>query len=167
MDAKEFLLQANIIARDIDAHCAELDRLRALAEICGAINYDHDRVITSMPQSARFEGKVIRLVDIIAECRKEIDELIAVHSGIRNVIAQVEDEEVQAALRFRYLAGLEVDMISGRMQVSVSTVKRRLADGEDAVARITKLPAPPRQRMPAQERHHESRRIMKEFFEKK
>ena len=99
MDAKEFLLQANIIARDIDAHCAELDRLRALAEICGAINYDHDRVITSMPQSARFEGKVIRLVDIIAECRKEIDELIAVHSGIRNVLISMSRRSRQLPTR--------------------------------------------------------------------
>lgn len=167
MDAKEFLMQAVRIARDIEAHCAELDRLRALAEICGAISYDQDRVVKSLPQSARFEGKVIRLVDVISECRQEIDELVAVHSGIRDVIALVEDEEVQAALRFRYLAGMEVDMISKRMKMSGSTVKRRLAEGEDQVARILDMPQPPRQRMPARERHHESRKILREFFEKK
>ena len=163
MDAKQFLMQAIFIAEDHQAHMEELATLQELALACGAINYDHDRVISSLPQSARFEGRVIRLVDVIAECRQELNQLIGKHKEIRDVIAQVEDEQAQAALRMRYLARMEVDVIASKTKTSKRTVLRRLERGENEVARITGLDAPVKQRMPARERHKISREILREY----
>lgn len=163
MTSKEFLEQAFVLSRDIKAHMAELDRLSEISTASGAISYDNDRVISSVPQQARFESTVVKLVDLRNDIRKEIFDLLEKHREIRDVICQVTDEEVRTVLRMRYLAGKSITEVADELKLSKRTVLYRLDSGYHEVSLITGYPEPMRQRMPARDRHAESRRILRDF----
>ena len=164
MTSKQFLEQAIITARQIKAHLAELEMLREVATATGAIRYDTDKVIHSVTE-ARYERPIIRVVDLENSVRQEIRSLIDDVEEIRKAVALVDDLEVQNVLRMRYLADVEIDAIAGRLHISRRTVLRRLDIGYAEIAKITGYPAPLRNRMPAEERHGDAKRIMREYYE--
>ena len=163
MTSKQFLEQGILIARQIRAHVAELEMLREVATATGAIRYDTDKVIHSVTE-ARYERPVIRLADLENEVRDEINDLLEEHKEIRDVVKQIDDVDIRNVIRMRYLSGLDVDIIAYRLNISRRTVTRRLELGYSDVARITGYPAPIRPRLPAEERHGDARRIMRDYF---
>lgn len=164
MTSKQFLEQGIQIARQIKAHLAELEMLREVATATGAIRYDTDKVIHSVTE-ARYERPVIRVVDLENTVRQEIRSLIDDVDEIRKAVALIEDTEVQNVIRMRYLADVEIDVIASRLNISRRTVMRRLDLGYAEIAKITGYPAPVRKRLPAEERHGDAKRIMREYYE--
>lgn len=162
MNSKQFLEQSIVISRDIQAHLEELERLDALSTATGAIRYDNDRVTGSAPQSARFENIVVRLADIQREVKREVWDLLDAHREIRDVIAQVKDDDVRSVLRMKFLAIKSVSEIAAAFRISKPTVFKRLDAGYEAVAEITGYPAPPRQR--PTNKHETARHMMKEVY---
>lgn len=165
MNSKQFLEQVIEIANEIRSLWAELDTLREISTASGAINYQNDRVISSVPQTAPFENTVVRLADLENEIRKEIAHQLQKHKRVRHVIGRVQDPSVRAVLRLRYLVNDPVEVCAVKLGISKSTVLRRLEAGYEAVAEITGYPAPPKLRMPAQPRHQISREIFMKLEE--
>lgn len=167
MNSKEYLEQAITLSREIMANIAELERLQIISTASGAISYENDRVTGSAPQSARFENAVVRLVDLEQEIRKELVELFDRHREIRDVIMRVEDPDVRAVLKMKYLAMKSIRRIATEMFISKSAVQRLMEAGYDEVAKITGLPAPPVWKPPARDRHADSVRIMRDYYRPK
>ena len=163
MTSKQFLEQAITTARQIKAYLAELDMLREVATATGAIRYDTDKVIHSVTE-ARYERPIIRVVDLENMVKAEIRSLLEEHEEIRKAVGAIEDADVQNVIRMRYLGDLDVDIIAYRLKISRRTVMRRLELGYVEVAKITGYPAPIRQRLPAEERHGDAKRIMREYY---
>lgn len=164
MTSKQFLEQGIVISQQIRAHLAELEMLREVATATGAIRYDTDKVIHSVTE-ARYEKPIIRAVDLENKVKEEIRSLLADHEEIRKTISQISDPDVQNVVRFRYLGDVGIDIIAYRLNISRRTVMRRLELGYAEVARITGYPAPIRNRLPAEERHGDAKRIMRDYFE--
>ena len=164
MNSVEYLMQAVELARAIASLNAERKKLAEMSTATGGFRYEHDPVKGSHPQNARFEDYSVRKVDIENEIRDDIQRYWILHSNIRHTIGRVRNITVQTILRERYLIGDPLDVIAAKHHCSRKTIERRLADGHDAVAELTGYTAPPRQRMPARERHHIAREMMKEVF---
>ena len=163
MTSKQFLEQAVKIARHIIAARSELEMLREVAKATGAIRYDTDKVIHSVTE-ARFERPTIRLVDLQNEVKDDIQGYLDDHEEIRKAIAQIEDPDVRDVVRMMYLGGMEVDVIAFQLKVSKRTVWRRLERGWSDIAKITGYPAPVRNRLPAEERHGDAKRLLREYY---
>lgn len=164
MNSKQFLEQAIVLQNNIKSLREEIETYRTLAEGAGAIRYDRDGSQTQRSQNAPFEAPLIIAADLEREAKKEIGELWESLREIRLVIGQVEDTEVQQVLRYKYLTNQTNEAIGSSLQISVSTVKRRLEDGYHEVSLITGYPEPPKMRMPARDRHHIARNMMKEVY---
>lgn len=166
MNAEQYLMQAVRIAHVLISLNKETQRLKDLATAIGGFSYSHDPVISNKPQSARFEDIVVSKADLENEIRDDIQHYWQLHSEIRHVINQVEDLDVRSILTLRYLTDTPVDVIAGQFHVSRKTIERRLDKGHEEVSRITGLPLPPKQRMPAREREHTiAREMLKEVYQ--
>ena len=152
MNSKQFLEQAIELTKSIRSLQEEIETYRTLADGAGAIRYDRDGSQTQRSQNAPFETPLIIAADLEREAKKEIRELWESLREIRLVIGQVDDEEVQQVLRYKYLTNQTNETIGSTLNISVSTVKRRLEDGYHEVSLITGYPEPPKMRMPARER---------------
>ena len=161
MNSKQFLEQAIVLQNSIKSLQEEIETYRTLAEGAGAIRYDRDGSQTQRSQSAPFETPLVIAADLEREAKKEIRELWESLREIRIVIGQVEDAEVQQVLRYKYLTNQTNETIGSTLNISTSTVKRRLDDGYHEVSLITGYPEPPKQRMPARER---TKRIFREVY---
>ena len=166
MNSKQFLEREIRIAQDLLAHHAELQYLNEVKTATGAIRYDTDKVIHSVTE-ARYERPVIKLADLEEEVKQEIRVLLDQHKKVRDVIKKIEDTDIRNVLRMRNLGGLDIDIIAYRLNVSRRTITRRLELGYVIVAKITGYPAPVRNRLPAEERHGDAKRIMREYYENK
>lgn len=164
MNSKQFLEQAIVLQNSIKSLQEEIETYRTLAEGAGAIRYDRDGSQTQRSQNAPFETPLVIAADLEREAKAEIKELWESLREIRIVIGQVEDAEVQQVLRYKYLTNQTNEAIGSMLQISVSTVKRRLEDGYHEVSLITGYPEPPKMRMPARERHKIARNMMKEVY---
>ena len=161
MNSKQFLEQAIELTKSIRSLQEEIETYRTLADGAGAIRYDRDGSQTQRSQNAPFETPLIIAADLEREAKKEIRELWESLREIRLVIGQVEDAEVQQVLRYKYLTNQTNEAIGSALNISTSTVKRRLEDGYHEVSLITGYPEPPKQRMPARER---TKRIFREVY---
>ena len=164
MTSKKYLEQAIRLAKNMVARRAEIDMFRTVARATGAIRYDTDKVVHSVTE-ARFERPTIRAADLESAMVDEYRELLEDWDEVRKVIAQIEDEDVQNVLRMKYLGNVEVDVIACRLKISRRTVWRRMELGWSEVARITGYPAPARNRLPAEERHGDAKRLLREYYE--
>ena len=161
MNSKQFLEQAIVLQNSIKSLQEEIETYRILAEGAGAIRYDRDGSQTQRSQNAPFETPLIIAADLEREAKKEIRELWDSLREIRLVIGQVEDAEVQQVLRYKYLTNQTNEAIGSTLNISVSTVKRRLEDGYHEVSLITGYPEPPKMRMPARER---TKKLFREVY---
>lgn len=165
MNAKQYLEQAIVLQNSIKSLQEEIETYRTLAEGAGAIRYDRDGSQTQRSQNAPFETPLIIAADLEREAKKEIKELWDSLREIRLVIGQVEDSNVQDVLRRRFLALRAPKEIQKELEISKSTYDRRLEDGYHEVSLITGYPEPPKQRMPARERHTIGREMLRRYTE--
>ena len=164
VNSKQFLEQAIMLQNSIRSLQDEIETYKTLAEGAGAIRYDRDGSQTQRSQNAPFETPLVIAADLEREAKAEIKELWNSLREIRLVISQVEDPEVQQVLRYKYLTNQTNEAIGSTLQISVSTVKRRLENGYHEVSLITGYPEPPKTRMPGRERHKIARDMMRELY---
>lgn len=121
MTAKQYLMQSYKISQRLEAKCARLAELRALAERTTPI-------LTGMPGgsggASKLEDAVIRIADMEAEIAEEYNQATQLLQEITGVIRAVQDEDERTLLELRYLAYRNWAEIADAMFTSERTVYR-------------------------------------------
>ena len=164
MNTKQYVEQVRAALLEIKSMKAEVEMLSELAQATGGFNYSQERVTGSAPQSAKFEDAVVKLVYLQATLIERMDELVNLIEDIRDCIEKVEDPLSRVALRYRHLLCKDVDEVAELMQCDRRTIYRKLDQGYVDLAEIAELDAPAQRKMPARDRHAESRRILREVY---
>lgn len=165
MNSKQYLEQVIKIAQALMTKHDEKNYLETMATISGAINYTNDRTTGSAPTSAKFEEVVCKAADLETAILSEYAELLDLHAEVRKVILAVEDLDIRNTLAEKFLCHTQEDVIAFKFGVSKKTVQRRLDKGYADVSKLTGYPEPPRQRMPARERHGIAREMLRRYTE--
>lgn len=111
------------------------DTLRTLAERVTIAQSGND-ASTSINANNGTENALIELADISAIIETEIKSLIQVYNEVNNAIGKVEDETLQALLRYRYLSFMPMAKIAEAMYCDLSTIKRKHKQALDKVEPI-------------------------------
>lgn len=122
MTAKQYLRKMFYFHKTILAKQRQIEELRLLAESTGAIRYDKDRVITSLPQSAGYEDKVTVLVDMEHRLLEDIAELAQMYEVGMRMIDSLEDPMDRLILFLRYIDHMRWEDIADELGCSVDHV---------------------------------------------
>lgn len=125
MTAKQYLRKMFYFHRTIIAKQKQIEELRLLAESTGAIRYDKDRVITSLPQAAGYEDKVAALVDMEHKLLKDIQELTEMYNEGWKMIDSLEDPVDRLILVMRYINHMRWEEIALELNYSVDHIYYR------------------------------------------
>lgn len=136
MTAKQYLRKMFYFHRTIIAKQKQIEELRLLAESTGAIRYDKDRVITSLPQAAGYEDKVAALVDMEHKLLEDIQELTEMYNEGWKMIDSLEDPVDRLILVMRYINHMRWEEIADELGVSVDHIYYR---HRHALKKIPKL----------------------------
>ena len=115
MDVETYLKQGRLLDQRINYHLRKLSDLRQTAYTISLPQISGNKVQNSHTGEAPFEKALERI---------EIDLLVDLQEQIGGVIGQLESEEHQMILKYRYLEGLPWDEIGELLNISISTVKR-------------------------------------------
>lgn len=140
MNTEEYLKQGIKITHALAGLIKEKERLTELSTSTGGFKYSNEPSNSNKPQSAKFENYSVSKVDLLNEVEKDILQYWQMHSEIRNTIKQVEDLDIQTALRMRYLVDMTIEEIAKHYHVSRKTIERRLNKGHIEVSKITGYP---------------------------
>lgn len=124
MEAKQYLRKAYRLHELIESEQAELDALRELAQSVSSSSVSDMPKSPSMNGEAPYEKHVIKMVDLEAKIKRQIQEYISLEEEIREVINNVEDNEEKLLLRNRYILFMEWDDIYDKMHLSKRSVHR-------------------------------------------
>lgn len=136
MTAKQYLRKMFYFHKTILAKQRQIEELRLLAESTGAIRYDKDRVITSLPQSAGYEDKVTVVVDMEHRLLEDIAELAQMYEVGMRMIDSLEDPMDRLILFLRYIDHMRWEDIADELGCSVDHVYYK---HRHAVKKIPKL----------------------------
>lgn len=125
MTAKQYLRKMFYFHRTIIAKQKQIEELRLLAESTGAIRYDKDRVITSLPQAAGYEDKVAALVDMEHKLLEDIQELTKMYNEGWKMIDSLEDPVDRLILVMRYINHMRWEEIALELNYSVDHIYYR------------------------------------------
>lgn len=125
MTAKQYLRKMFYFHRTIIAKQKQIEELRLLAESTGAIRYDKDRVITSLPQAAGYEDKVAALVDMEHKLLEDIQELTEMYNEGWKMIDSLEDPMDRLILVMRYINHMRWEEIALELNYSVDHIYYR------------------------------------------
>ena len=125
MTAKQYLRKMFYFHRTIIAKQKQIEELRLLAESTGAIRYDKDRVITSLPQAAGYEDKVAALVDMEHKLLEDIQELTEMYNEGWKMIDSLEDPVDRLILVMRYINHMRCEEIALELNYSVDHIYYR------------------------------------------
>ena len=103
MEAKQYLRKAYRLHELIESEQSELDALRELAQSVSSSSVSDMPKSSSMNGEAPYEKHVIKMVDLEAKIKRQIQEYISLEEEIREVINNVEDNEEKLLLRNRYI----------------------------------------------------------------
>lgn len=136
MTAKQYLRKMFYFHRTIIAKQKQIEELRLLAESTGAIRYDKDRVITSLPQAAGYEDKVAALVDMEHRLLEDIVQLTEMYNEGWKLIDSLEDPIDRLLLVMRYINHMRWEDIAQELGCTVDHVYYR---HRHALKKIKKL----------------------------
>lgn len=136
MTAKQYLRKMFYFHRTIIAKQKQIEELRLLAESTGAIRYDKDRVITSLPQAAGYEDKVAALVDMEHRLLEDIVQLTEMYNEGWKLIDSLEDPIDRLLLVMRYINHMRWEDIAQELGCTVDHVYYR---HRHALKKIPKL----------------------------
>ena len=125
MTAKQYLRKMFYFHRTIIAKQKQIEELRLLAESTGAIRYDKDRVITSLPQAVGYEDKVAALVDMEHKLLEDIQELTEMYNEGWKMIDSLEDPVDRLILVMRYINHMRWEEIALELNYSVDHIYYR------------------------------------------
>ena len=124
MEAKQYLRKAYRLHELIESEQAELDALRELAQSVSSSSVSDMPKSPTMNGEAPYEKHVIKMVDLEAKIKRQIQEYISLEEEIREVINNVEDNEEKLLLRNRYILFMEWEDIYDKMHLSKRSVHR-------------------------------------------
>lgn len=136
MTAKQYLRKMFYFHRTIIAKQKQIEELRLLAESTGAIRYDKDRVVTSLPQAAGYEDKVAALVDMEHKLLDDIAQLVSMYDTGWKLIDSLEDPIDRLILVMRYINHMRWEEIAQELGCTVDHVYYR---HRHALKKIPKL----------------------------
>ena len=136
MTAKQYLKAMYYAQLSIRKKEEKIKELQELATTTGAIRYDRDRVISSTPQSAGFENKAVRIVDMQRQLREEIADLADMYETGCRIINSLEDVTDNLILEMRYINHMKFSEIAVEMNYSVDAIYYRHRNALDRLKDI-------------------------------
>lgn len=122
MKAKEYLLQVSLLNVKINQKQMQYDELRQSAFSTGAIQYDKDKVQTSL--SGDSTGNIIcKYIDLQKEINNDIDMLIDLKNKIINEIHMLSDIKFIKILYMRYIEEKRLEEIAVELNYSYQYVR--------------------------------------------
>ncbi len=124
MKVETYLKQGRLLDQRINYHLKKLGELRQAACSLPVTVLSKDKVQTSPSGDAPFVRALMRVEEMQEQINREIDMLVDLKHQIMDVIHQVDGDELQLLLVYKYLEGMTSEKIGMMFDVDKSTVKR-------------------------------------------
>lgn len=125
MTAKQYLRKMFYFQKSILKKREKIEELRLLAESTGAIRYDKEHVITSLPQTAGYEDKVVKIVDLEHKLLEDIAQLTEMYEVGDRMINSLDNPTDRLILTMRYINHMRWEEIAQELSYSVDHVYYR------------------------------------------
>ena len=123
MTVKEYLRQAYLLDQRIKSYSIECDELRQMAQSISSPGFE-EHYNASKNTDAPYIRTLEKLWDMEEKVLREQEDLVCLKAQIREVIAQVDNPEQQAVLRYRYIHNYSWPRIADIVLVDETTVRR-------------------------------------------
>ena len=123
MTVKEYLRQAYLLDQRIKSYSIECDELRQMAQSISSHGFE-EHYNASKNTDAPYIRTLEKLWDMEEKVLREQENLVCLKAQIREVIAQVDNPEQQAVLRYRYIHNYSWPRIADIVLVDETTVRR-------------------------------------------
>ena len=134
MKVETYLKQGIMLDQRINYQLKKLAELRENACSIPAVMPKGGKVQTSPDGDAPFVRALMRMEEQEERINQEIELLVELKEQIREVIGQVEDDNLRMVLAFKYLEGMSFEEIGDVLHANKSTVYRW---HKQAVGKIT------------------------------
>ena len=134
MKVETYLMQGRLLDQRINYHLKKLAELRKAACHLSVPTIGRDRVQHSHSGDAPFVRALIHVEEMEEQINREIDMLVALKQQIMDVIGQVDSNELQMVLIYKYLEGMTYEEIGALLGAEKTTIKRW---HEKAIGQIT------------------------------
>ena len=124
MRVETYLSQGRMLNQRINYQLKKLGELKNAACSLPAVTIRKDKVQNSTDGDVPFVRALIRVEEMEERINREIDMLADLKEEIMGVIGQVDSEELQMVLIYRYLEGMTWEEIGNLFHAGRSTVKR-------------------------------------------
>ena len=124
MRVETYLSQGRMLNQRINYQLKKLGELKSAACSLPAVTIRKDKVQSSTDGDAPFVRALIRVEEMEERINREIDMLADLKEEIMGVIGQVNSEEIQMVLIYRYLEGMTWEEIGNLFHAGRTTVKR-------------------------------------------
>ena len=124
MRVETYLSQGRMLNQRINYQLKKLGELKNAACSLPAVTIRKDKVQSSTDGDAPFVRALIRVEEMEEKINREIDMLADLKEEIMGVIGQVDSEELQMVLIYRYLEGMTWEEIGNLFHAGRTTVKR-------------------------------------------
>ena len=124
MKVETYLKQGRLLDQRINYHLKKLSELRSAACTISSPALRQDKVQTSRSGDAPFVQALMRVEEMQEQINREIDVLVDLREQINEVIHQVDSDELQMLLIYKYLEGYTSEKIGTLLEVDKSTINR-------------------------------------------
>ena len=124
MRVETYLSQGRLLDQRINYQLKKLGELKNAACSLPAVTIRKDKVQSSTDGDAPFVRALIRVEEMEEKIKREIDMLADLKEEIMGMIGQVDSEELQMVLIYRYLEGMTWEEIGDLIYADRTTVKR-------------------------------------------
>ena len=124
MRVETYLSQGRLLNQRINYQLKKLGELKNAACSLPAVTIRKDKVQSSTDGDAPFVRALIRVEEMEEKINREIDMLADLKEEIMEVIGQVDSEELQMVLIYRYLEGMTWEEIGELLHAGRSTIIR-------------------------------------------
>ena len=133
MTVKEFLNQAYLLDQRIKSDTLECEELRLMAETISSPGFE-EHFNASRNTDAPYVRTLEKMMELEEKIMTEMSLLLEVKQQIREVISQVDKNEYQMVLKYRYIHNYSWPRIADMLNVDSTTVQRW---HNKAIGRIT------------------------------
>ena len=123
MTVKEFLNQAYLLDQRIKSDTLECEELRLMAETISSPGFE-EHFNASRNTDAPYVRTLEKLMELEEKIMTEMSLLLEVKQQIREVISQVDKNEYQMVLKYRYIHNYSWPRIADMLNVDATTVQR-------------------------------------------
>ena len=124
MTMTEYLKQGQLLDQRINYHIRKLREMRTSMYTLSSSMSSQERVQTSRMEDAPFIRALEKVEEMQGRINREIDLLVDLKNQIEGVIKQLEREEYQMMMIYRYLEGKSFSEIADLLSVSRGSIKR-------------------------------------------